>query len=484
MKRTTLRVFVLALGVLLAGPSLAVAVEEAERLWTVGDRAFQDGLHDVSRRMLERLIERHPSDKRAPDATLLLGKVQLSQGQAEPALQAFRKAQSFSPPPGRPDEARFWEGETLFRMKKYQDARAIYDRILTDNPTSPSAPDAVYGLAWVNLELKRREQAVTEFRRLLSSYPDNANVPSATFYLGRTLLELKRADEAVGLLRGFVTRYPDNRLLPDARYSLGQALIASGQADEGVAELRAFTKAYPSHELAATARRSVVDTLIRQGKKTELAEEYKVLVAQSPATAESLYDAGVVAAKIGRQKDADTAWARLRKDFPDHALTGRVSLEMAQAAFAKNSFRDAATLARAASRSPEEAVRGEAFVLLGESELKQRRHGAAISAFKSAADAPSLDAGMRYRALAGTGLAHEEQRQYKQAARFYDEVATKSPDKTLASWAKERLAAVTEAARAEAAPAPAPKAAPKQKAAPKPAAPQKATPKAAPGGSR
>jgi TolA-binding protein len=484
MKRTTLRVFVLALGVLLAGPSLAVAVEEAERLWTVGDRAFQDGLHDVSRRMLERLIERHPSDKRVPDATLLLGKVRLSQGQHDPALQAFRKAQSFSPPPGRPDEARFWEGETLFRMKKYQDARAIYDRILTDNPTSPSAPDAVYGLAWVNLELKRREQAVTEFRRLLSSYPDNANVPSATFYLGRTLLELKRADEAVGLLRGFVTRYPDNRLLPDARYSLGQALIASGQADEGVAELRAFTKAYPSHELAGTARRSVVDTLIRQGKKTELAEEYKVLVAQSPATAESLYDAGVVAAKIGRQKDADTAWARLRKDFPDHALTGRVSLEMAQAAFAKNSFRDAATLARAASRSPEEAVRGEAFVLLGESELKQRRHGAAISAFKSAADAPSLDAGMRYRALAGTGLAHEEQRQYKQAARFYDEVATKSPDKTLASWAKERLAAVTEAARAEAAPAPAPKAAPKQKAAPKPAAPQKATPKAAPGGSR
>jgi hypothetical protein len=67
---------------------------------------------------------------------------------------------------------------------------------------------------------------------------------------------------------------------------------------------------------------------------------------------------------------------------------------------------------------------------------------------------------MRYRALAGAGLAHEEQRQYKQAARFYEEVAAKSPDKTLASWAKERLAAVNEAARAEAAPAP--KATPKK----------------------
>jgi len=478
MKPTALRVFVLALGALVAWPSLALAVGEPERLWTVGDRAFQDGLYGVSRRMLERLVERYPTDGRVPDATLLLGKVRLSQGQHEAALQAFRQAQGFSPPPGRPDEARFWEGETLFRMKRFPEARAIYDRILAESPNSPSAPDAVYGLAWVNVELKRRDQAVTEFRRLLSSYPEHANVPSATFYLGRTLVELKRADEAVGLLRGFVAKYPDHRLLPDARYTLGQALIAGGQSDEGVAELRAFAKAYPNHDLAAGARRNVVDTLMRQGKKGELAEEYKTLVAQSPATAESLYDAGLVAGKLGRPRDADTAWARLRKDFPEHPLTGRVSLEMAQSAFAKNSFKDASTLARAASRSPEDPVRGEAFVLLGESELKQKRHAAAIAAFKSAAEATAVEPAMRFRALAGTGLAHEEQRQYRQAAKFYEEVATKSPDKTLASWARERLTVVNAASTPE--PEPAPKAAPKK------SPPKKSSPKArpAPGGTR
>lgn len=473
MKPTALRVFVSALGVLVAWPSLALAVGEPERLWTVGDRAFQDGLYGVSRRMLERLVERYPSDARVPDATLLLGKVRLSQGQHDAALQSFRQAQTFSPPPGRPDEARFWEGETLFRMKRFPEARAVYDRILAENPTSPSAPDAVYGLGWVNLELKRRDQAATEFRRLITNYPEHANVPSATFYLARTLVDLKRADEAVELLRSFVAKYPDHRLLAEARYTLGQALIAGGQSEEGVEELRAFAKAYPGHDLAGPARRNVVDTLLRQGKKSELAEEYKTLVAQSPATPESLYDAGLVADKIGRPREADTAWARLRKDFPDHPLTGRVSLEMAQSSFAKNRFKDAAALARAASRTPEDAVRGEAFVLLGESELKQNRHAAAISAFKSATEGPALDPGMRYRALAGTGLAHEEQRRYAQAAKFYEEVATKSPDKTLASWAKERLAAVNAASKSESAPA--------GKATPKPKTKKSPTKKAAPG---
>ena len=81
MPPTSLRVYLtlgLALGPVLAAllgwPGLALAVSEPERLWTVGDRAFQDGLFAQSRRMLERLLERYPSDSRAPDATLLLAK--------------------------------------------------------------------------------------------------------------------------------------------------------------------------------------------------------------------------------------------------------------------------------------------------------------------------------------------------------------------------------------------------------------------------
>jgi hypothetical protein len=36
----------------------------------------------------------------------------------------------------------------------------------------------------------------------------------------------------------------------------------------------------------------------------------------------------------------------------------------------------------------------------------------------------------------------EEQRQWAQAAKYYEEVAAKSPDTTLRSWAKERRAAM------------------------------------------
>src|SRR4026209_1411196 len=101
-----------------------------------------------------------------------------------------------------------------------------------------------------------------------------------------------------------------------------------------------------------------------------------------------------------------------------------------------------------------------------------RPRSAAIAASKSATAASSIEPALRYRALAGTGLAHEEQRQWSQAAKFYEEAA-KSPDKALASWAKERLAAVAANGKSDAG---APKPLPKSGATPqKGASPQKGT---------
>src|ERR1700687_6247802 len=83
-----------------AGPALAL--DEAERLMLFGEKAYEEGLSPLSRRMLERFLERFPGDKRAGEAMLLLGKARLSQGSLEPALDAFRKTDGFSPVPRKP----------------------------------------------------------------------------------------------------------------------------------------------------------------------------------------------------------------------------------------------------------------------------------------------------------------------------------------------------------------------------------------------
>src|SRR5262249_25386079 len=77
------------------------ALEEAARWGLAGERAFQDALPALARRMLERFIERFPDDKRTPEPPLPLAKPRLALGAFPAALEALRKAQTFSPPPGK-----------------------------------------------------------------------------------------------------------------------------------------------------------------------------------------------------------------------------------------------------------------------------------------------------------------------------------------------------------------------------------------------
>jgi len=373
---------------------------------------------------------------------LLLGRARLTTGDADTALDAFRRAQLFQPPPGRPLEPKFWEAEALFRLRRFAEARTAYDTVVRTDAASPLAPDALYGYAWSELELRRPEVATKAFRDFLQTWPDHALAPSASFQLARALTDLKRFKEAVPLLESFRAKYPMHTLAPDAQYLLGWTRIQSGDPRGGLADLRAFVEANPAHDQAPAARRLITETLARHGDRNELQETYKELMAQSPPTPEGLYDAATIGGRLGRSRDQEAAWRKLRTEFPDHALARRAALDLATAAFKRKEWKEAAAHAQAAAKSDEEAVRAEAWLLAGEAELKLKRFQAAEKAFEAAAAVRNSEVAVRYRALAGLGLAHEEQQKWKAALAAYESVAGKSPDPTLRDWARERASAV------------------------------------------
>jgi TolA-binding protein len=451
----------LALVLVLSLVRPVAALEEADRLWLVGERAFADALYPVARRALERFVTQYPGDARLPDAVLLLGRARLHSGDGPGALEAFKRAGTLTPPPGRPQEPRFWEGEALFRLKRFTDARAAYDDVMRADAAGPLAADALYGRSWSDLELKRPEAAAAGFRDLLSTWPDHALAPSVTLQLARTLGEQKKTSEALLLLQDFATKYPKSRLAPDAQFLVGWLKSNAGDPKGGLADLRAFLTAYPDHEQAPAARRLVAQALARVGDKDDLLEAYKALMEQQPPTADAYYNAAQIATRLGRPRDQEAAWKKLSADFPEHALTRRLAVDLASGAFKQKNWKSAITYATHGTASDEDSVKSEAWLLVGESELKQKRPAAAAKAFESVGAVGDVEASVRFRALAGLGLAREEQQQWKAALTAYEAVANRSPDATLRDWAKQRAADVKSRLAKPAAP-PATKPAPKK----------------------
>src|SRR5437879_3729379 len=105
-------------------------------------------------------------------------------GDADQALDAFRRFRAMAPPAQRL-EGRFWEAEALYRVKRFAEARAGYDEVMRRDAASPLAPDAAYGLALCELELRRPEAAVKAFRDLITTWPEHPQAPSGAFYLAQ-----------------------------------------------------------------------------------------------------------------------------------------------------------------------------------------------------------------------------------------------------------------------------------------------------------
>jgi TolA-binding protein len=419
--------------------SIALAIEEPDRLWRVGASAFEDKLYATARDVFKQLVDRFPGDPRAPEAWLLLGKARFALNDPTAALEAFQKALASHPPPGRSQEAKFWEAESLFRLKRYVEARAAYDQVVRSDAGSPLAPDAMYGLAWSELELKRFEPAVAAFRQLLEvpSWASSPQIPPATFALARALVDLRRYDEALPLLQTFGTKYPDHKQAADAQYLLGWTRLTMGQTKDGIQDLRAFVAANPSHELVPAARQRITEAVQKLGDRGELETEYRALMADAPATPDGLYLAGTIAAQLGQRREQEAAWMRLQQAFPEHALARRSALELATLAYGGEEYDTAARLAAAAAQSPDLA--SNARLLEGEAELKLRRYAEALAAFTAALAAPGLERGQRVRALAGSAVAHEELGQGAEALRLYDDVAAHGADPALKQWARESM---------------------------------------------
>jgi TolA-binding protein len=443
MKRRLAIVAALAL-VLVSIPAVAPvsALEEADRLFLVGERALADRFFPVARRALERFVARFPDDARQPRALLMLGKTRLALGDPQAALEALARAQQALSAPTEVREARFWQAEALLRLQRFAEARDAYDEIVRTDAAGPLAADALFGFAWSELELKNPDAAIKAFRDFLSTWPEHAQAPPATFQLARALVEAKRPTEAVPLLTGFAAKYPGSKLIPDAQYLLGWAKYHNGDRQGGLAELAAFAAANPSHPEAASARRLTAHGYARYGDRSQRITAYKALMEQTPASAEAYYEAAAIAVGLGMRAEQEAAWRKLRAEFPDDPLTRKMALDMAAVAYKQKNWKDTVAQGQIAAQSDDPTVSAEAWLLVGEAELKQRRFSQAAKAFESVNAQDDVDGGARFRALAGLGLAREELKDWKAALAAYEAVVAQSPDATLREWARDRVAAV------------------------------------------
>ena len=307
------RVALAGLAVLALPGSGAAARSEADRLWLVGAGAFDDGLYETAYRELGRFIQAAPTDGRRGDAALLRGKAAFWMERYADALAEFDAAETF-PLSGvaTMGEPIFWQGETLFRLRRVEEARDRYARYLGLKPGSPYVPEALYARGLAELETGRTDGAIDTFRDFLRGYPNHPRAPIAAYSAARELIRAKRWDDALALLTPYAKNYPASPYLAETRYLLGVAQLEAGRP-EGARTLEQFIAQAPTSDLVPQARMLAAEAQAKAGRPREALEQYQALVRGAPTHAlvpQALYRTGELSVRLGRPTDAEAAWAR------------------------------------------------------------------------------------------------------------------------------------------------------------------------------
>jgi TolA-binding protein len=146
-------------------------------------------------------------------------------------------------------EARYWLGETYYRLSRFQQADTLFNQVASGPKTAEFAVWSLHSSGWTALRLNQMARARDIFTQFQTATPP-ALEAWARHGLGLANYALGRHDEAVAAWSALAPRAPAS-LARDVSFWLGEALGRAGQYDRSVQELTQFVRGGP-HPLLET----------------------------------------------------------------------------------------------------------------------------------------------------------------------------------------------------------------------------------------
>lgn len=209
-------------------------------------------------------------------------------------------------------EARLAYARALVSDRRYEEARHEFRALLEQSANDPArSGDIVFAVAMLSLQLGDTQEAEKHLRKLVET--SHAEADRARFFLGQIAEEGRRWDEALqwygGVGRG------EHYL--SARLRAASVLAKQGRLDAARESLHATESVTVRERVQLTIGEA---QLLREAGR--IADAHAVLVAaleKQPDEPELLYEAALLAERLGRVDELESHLRRLIELRPDHA---------------------------------------------------------------------------------------------------------------------------------------------------------------------
>lgn len=357
-----------------------------EATYAVGVAREELGEMEAAGKVYEAFLARYPEHRLAPEVELRRAETLLARGQAAEAVQRFAGAAA-RPNFALADLALVRQADALVQLKRYPEAAQVYAAVAQRFPQSqyvarallaggrsfylagdysqarkvlesvPAAElkdrlEAGHWIARALLKEHRPQDALARLEPLLVAAGNSPLAAPLLMDQADAVYELpERRAEASRLYAAVAAKYPQDPIAPQALYLAAFTALETGDAQTAARHAQQFLKAYGQHALQP--------------------------------------DVAAIAAEASLQTDAfaqaESLYATLIRDHPDHANAKRWKVRRAAALFGQKRFADTLAALEPLVDSLESAdAKAEALYLLGSSRLEQKQYAAAVVSLEAA----------------------------------------------------------------------------------------------------
>ena len=164
-------------------------------------------------------------------------------------------------------------------MKRYEDARHAFERVLTGYNDRNYAAQAQYAIGSCYKELDDLDNAVASYLRVINDYPDVSSVDVQKLSIGIFFQEIRMYDLAMKSFTQVEKFTEDPEIKLESQYYIGETLYDSGDFQQAILEFLKVTYMgfSPKNIWVATARFRIAEIYESLGEWDRAVKIYRDL---------------------------------------------------------------------------------------------------------------------------------------------------------------------------------------------------------------
>jgi tetratricopeptide (TPR) repeat protein len=275
--------------------------------YSLGNLYYELKQYELSRESFKMVIDKFPNSDFIGSSQFFIAKCFFDEANYDQSHLEFEKVQTEDQVLSA--QARYYDGLSLFRMGRNQEALTAYQKFIADFPNSVFITAAYFDMGTIHGKLKEYDEATRNYELAIQHAKDDITRAQIQFYIGGNYFSAEDYQAAIDAYRRLMQDYPESVDIPQARFMIAESNWHLKAYEDAIAGYTEILEKDSESENVPYSMYQIGECHYQLGDKEMALEWYnKMLEAHpdSPTVKDATYSKIWSLNDLGRYEEADS----------------------------------------------------------------------------------------------------------------------------------------------------------------------------------